>query len=116
VSRRRRLFSALTPATLILLIAVSPAVQRQDGTRHVVRVGAPAIRAVDSSLASLSAGVAERVPVPSIRPMQAAAVDGVARPTVLSWLVIVLAALLVLGCIALPRRDRAPPRRLLVRA
>ena len=114
VRRGRRLFYALTPAVLVLLITVSPAVQRADGTRRVVRGGAAAIRDVDSSLASLTAGVAERVPVPSVWPMQAPSVDGVVL-TAVSWLVVVLVGAFAFGCVGTTRRDRAPPHQLLVR-
>ena len=114
VRRGRRLFYALTPAVLVLLIAVSPAVQRQDGTHHVVQVGTAAIRDVDASLASLTAGVAERVPVPSVWPMQAPSVDGVVL-TAVSWLVVVLVGAFAFGCVGTTRRDRAPPHQLLVR-
>jgi hypothetical protein len=97
------------PAAFILLVAVSPAVARVDPGR-VEHVGAPSLRDVDSSLASLSAGVAERVPVPSIWPMQAVSVDGVAGLGIWSWFVVVLAVTFVLGGAGLTRRERAPPR------
>jgi hypothetical protein len=111
--RGRRLFYALTPSVLILLIAVSPAVPRHDRSREAQRVGA-AIRDVDASLASLSAGVAERIPVPSVWPMQAPSVDGVAALTATWWPMLLFGSVLAVGCVGLIRRDRAPPR-LLVR-
>ena len=97
----------------MLLVAVSPAVHRPDGGRRLAHVGTETIRDVDSSLASLSAGVAERMPVPPVRPMQTASFDP-GDLAALSWLVLVLAAVLVLGGVGLTRRDRAPPLRLLV--
>jgi hypothetical protein len=113
VRRRCRLLYAL-PAVLVILVAVSPAMPRPDDAHRIEHVGKASIRDVDSSLASLSAGVAERVPVPSLWPMQTGSVD-VAALAALSWLVIVLAAVLVLGVAIRTRRDRAPPRQLLVR-
>ncbi len=114
--RGRRLLYALTPAVLVLLIAVSPAVHAQDAGRRGARVGSASIRDVDASLSGLSAGVAERVPVPSVWPMQVPA-DAAVALALWSWIVLVLGAVLTLGSIGLTRRDRAPPRRdLLVQA
>jgi hypothetical protein len=98
----------------VLLVVVSPAVQRHDAT-GVERIGTEVVYGVDASLASLSA-VAERVPVPSVWPMQAVTVDGVAGVVAASSLLLVLAAALALGRVGLTRRDRAPPRHLPVLA
>jgi hypothetical protein len=114
VRRGRRLISALMPVVCTLLIALSPAAQR-SGRDGVERAGTAAIHALDASLANLSA-VGERVPVPSVWPMQAASVDALAGIGAVSWLVFLFAAALALGCVALTRRDRAPPRLVPVRA
>jgi hypothetical protein len=113
VRRGRRLLYAFTPAVFLLLVAVSPAVPRHAAT-GVERVDTAVIHEVDASLAGLSA-VAERVPVPSVWPMQGAAVGGIAALAGISWLVLVLSAALALGCVGFARRDRAPPRHVLIR-
>jgi hypothetical protein len=105
----------LTPAVFVLFVAVSPAVHAQDVVRRPVHAGSTSIHDVDAGLAGLSAGVAERVPVPSVWPMQAPSV-ALAGLAARLWIVVVLATIFTLVGVGSFRRDRAPPRRgLLVR-
>jgi hypothetical protein len=115
VRRGCRLLSALTPAVLVVLVAVSPALPRYDATLPVA-VDNTTVRDLESAPASVSVGVAERVPVPIVWPMQSPSVDGVPGLAALSWIVFVLAVLFALGSLGLARRDRAPPRLALVHA
>ena len=107
---RSRLLFALTPAVLALLIAVSPATGAR-GDAHRSGADTTTIRDVESSLAGLSAGIAERVPIPTIGPTYGAAATGVAAAASLSWIALLFAAAIALSRVGLTRRDRAPPRR-----
>jgi hypothetical protein len=108
---RRRVLYALTPAVLVLLVAGSPAALAHGNARRVGG-GATTIRDVESFIGGLSAGIVERVPIPTIGPAYEAAETGFAAAASLSWIALVLAAAITLGCVGLPRRDRAPPHRL----
>jgi hypothetical protein len=115
VRRGHRLLLALTPVVLVLLVAVSPAVRAQDAAGRVARADSAAVRDVGPPFAGLAAGVAERVPVPSVWPMQGST-DAMTALAALSWTVLVLTAVLALGPVGLTRRGRAPPLGLLVQA
>jgi hypothetical protein len=100
----------LAPPVLVLLVAVSPAGNARAGA---LRAGGDrtTIRDVESTLGGMSAGIAERVPIPTIGPAFGTAANGLAATASLSWVTLVLAAAVTLGCVGLTRRDRAPPRR-----
>ena len=106
---RRRLLYALAPPVLVLLVAVSPAGNARTGA---LRAGGDrtTIRDVESTLGGLSAGIAERVPMPTIGPALGTTAGGLAATVSLSCVVLFLAAAVTLGRVGLTRRDRAPPR------
>jgi len=106
---RRRSLYALTPAVLVVLLAVSPATHARADARRAAPT-TTTIRDVESSIGGLSAGIVERVPIPTIGPAYEAAETGFAAAASLSWIALVLAVAIMLGCVGLPRRDRAPPR------
>jgi hypothetical protein len=107
---RRRPLHGITPVLLLLLLAVSPAVHAQPEARRAEVAGSAAVRHVDASLTGISAAVAERVPVPTIWPLQGTPTDGIAVLVVLAWFVLVLAGVVALDRAGHVRRDRAPPR------
>jgi hypothetical protein len=105
----RRLLYALI-GTVLVLIALSPAGHAHE--RALRSAGdRTAIRDVESALGGLSAGIAERVPIPTIGPAFGTAASDVAATAPLSWIAFVLAAAVLIGGAGLSRRDRAPPRR-----
>jgi hypothetical protein len=112
---RHRRLHGWVPAVLLLLIAVSPAVHAQDAGRRSLTGGSAAIRDVDASLTGMSAAIAERVPGPGVRPLQGVPADGIAVLMVLTWVVLGFAGVTRFDRAVRARRDRAPPRRLLVR-
>src|SRR5436305_1940976 len=84
-----------------VLVAVSPATHARADARRAAPT-TTTIRDVESAIGGLSAGIVERVPIPTIGPAYEAAETGFAAAASLSWIALVLAVAITLGCVALP--------------